>query len=233
MTLRILSGGAAHALVSRLAPLFKTRTGHDVEGTFGAVGAMRDKLLAGEPADLLILTSALIGELVRTGHVLADSVADVGGVRTGVAVRQRDAFPRVTSAGDLRRLLQSASEIFVPDTALSTAGIHVRTVLDGLQIASEVASRLRQFPNGATAMKALAAATSPSPIGITQRTEILGTPGVAYVAALPDEHALATVYTAAISTRANLPREAGTLIALLTGAEGESARAAAGFEPTE
>ena len=49
MKLTLLSGGAAHGLVAALAPQFKAETGADIDGTFGAVGAMRDKLLAGAP----------------------------------------------------------------------------------------------------------------------------------------------------------------------------------------
>ena len=65
MQLKILSGGAAQGLVAALGPQFKAETGCDIDGTFGAVGAMRDRLLAGAPADVLILTSALIAELAR------------------------------------------------------------------------------------------------------------------------------------------------------------------------
>ena len=52
--LAILSGGAAQGLVAALAAQFKAETGCEIDGTFGAVGAMRDKLLsgtAGRPAD--------------------------------------------------------------------------------------------------------------------------------------------------------------------------------------
>jgi molybdate transport system substrate-binding protein len=233
MKLYILSGGAAHGLVTALAPAFKKRTGCDIEGAFGAVGAMRGKLLAGAPADVLILTSALIDELVRGGHVVAGSAENVGVVRTGIAVREGDAMPAVTNASELKQILQSASDIYIPDPKLSTAGIHMMIVLEGLQIASEVASRMRAFPNGATAMSALATATGARPVGCTQRTEILGTPGVTYVGALPGAYELATVYTAGLGARAALSWEANVLIALLTGAETASAREKSGFEQVE
>jgi molybdate transport system substrate-binding protein len=230
MKLHVLSGGAAHGVVTALASQFKGRTNCDIEGTFGAVGAMRDKLLAGAPADVLILTSALISELARDGHVVAGSAENVGVVRTGIAVRQDDATPSVTNANDLKKALQGASDIYIPDPKLSTAGIHVMKVLEGLQIAAEVASRVRAFPNGATAMRALASATGARPIGCTQRTEILGTPGVAYVAALPGEYGLATMYTAGIGARADLPSEANVLVTLLTEAASADARERLGFE---
>ena len=58
--------------------------------------------------------------------------------------------------------------------------------------------RLRPYPNGATAMRALAGARRTSPIGCTQVTEILNTPGVALVGPLPKQFELATVYTAGV-----------------------------------
>ena len=70
-TLRLLGGGAVHGLVEASRGWFAAATGHAIEGTFGAVGAMRARLLAGEPADVVVLTRTLIGELAREGHVVA------------------------------------------------------------------------------------------------------------------------------------------------------------------
>src|SRR5262245_20274926 len=89
--LRILSGGAAQGLVAALAPHFHT----PIEGTFGAVGAMMDKLREGAPADLLILTRAWIDELTREGLVRASSAANLGIVRAAVAVRAGDPVPQI------------------------------------------------------------------------------------------------------------------------------------------
>ena len=157
MKLTILSGGAANGLVSALSSQFKAETGADIDGTFGAVGAMRDKLVGGASADLLILTSALIAELTKAGHVVAGSAADLGAVATGVAVRSGDPAPAIGDADALRAALRAADGIYFPDPRLATAGIHFAKVLERLGIAEEVAPRLRTFPNGQTAMAALAA----------------------------------------------------------------------------
>ena len=231
MQLALLSGGAAQGLVAALAAKFKAETGCDITGTFGAVGAMRDKFLAGEPADLLILTQALIGELTRSGHVLPGSAVDIGVVRTGVAVRAGSAQPSIADAADLRSALLAADAIYFPDPKLATAGIHFAKVLDALGIAAEVAARLRPFPNGAAAMQALARAPDARPIGCTQVTEILNTPGVTLVGPLPIEFELATVYTAGVCTRAALPDQARDFAALLGSAAARTARIQAGFEP--
>lgn len=229
MQLRILSGGAAQGLVGALAPRFKADTGCDIDGTFGAVGAMREKLIAGAPADLLILTRALIQGLTSEGHVAAGSAVDIGTVETAVAVRGGAPAPAVGDAAALRAALLAADEIYFPDPQLATAGIHFARVLERLGIAGEVAGRLRTFPNGATAMRALAAATSRHPVGCTQVTEILNTPGVTLVAPLPRGFELATIYTAGVCTRAALPEEARALAALLAGSEAREARERAGF----
>ena len=66
IALNVLSGGAAQGLVVSLAPKFKAQTGIDIAGEFGAVGTMADKLRKGVPADIVVLTAAMIAELLAT-----------------------------------------------------------------------------------------------------------------------------------------------------------------------
>jgi molybdate transport system substrate-binding protein len=230
MKLIVLSGGAAHGLVDALAARFKAETGCEIDGTFGAVGGLRDRLVAGAPADLVILTRALIAELTHQGHVVPGTAADIGTVPTAVAVRSGDPAPALVDAAALRAALLAAAEIYCPDPGRkATAGIHFARVLDRLGIAAEVAPRLRLFPNGASAMHGLGAATSERPIGCTQATEILAVPGVKVAGPLPGDLGLATVYTAAVCTKAQLPEQARALAALLAKDEVRAARERAGF----
>ena len=227
--LNILSGGAAHGLVASLAPKFKALTGLGIEGEFGAVGAMADKLRAGTGADILILTAALIVKLAGENLVVPTSIADVGVVETALAVRTGDPMVTVNDAAALRAAFLAADAIFVPDTKVSTAGIHVANVLQQLGIADEVSARLRIFPNGATAMRQMAASDAKRPLGCTQSTEIISTEGVMLSGSLPPGCELSTMYTAAVSTRAVNAAAAQALIDLLIGAEQHQARQRAGF----
>jgi molybdate transport system substrate-binding protein len=229
MTLRLLSGGAAQALVAAIAPAFQRETGFGIDGAFGAVGAMQARLLRGEPADLLILTRALIDGLAADGHVDMASVADIGPVRTAVAVRAADPVPPLGDAAGLREALRAADAIYAPDMTLSTAGVHFARVLQRLGIAEEMAARLREFPNGAAAMAALASSTEGRPIGCTQVTEILGTPGLALVDVLPPRFELATVYTVGVTARARHPDAARTLAAMLISDGSRHLREQVGF----
>jgi molybdate transport system substrate-binding protein len=69
------------------------------------------------------------------------------------------------------------------------------------------------------------------PIGCTQFTEILNTPGAVLVGLLPKEFELATVYTAGVCARAALPDFALRLAALLGDDGTRSLRQRLGFEP--
>jgi molybdate transport system substrate-binding protein len=230
MHLNLLSGGAAKGLVAAMQPAFTAATGCELHSTFSAVGAMQEKLLAGEPCDVVILTAALINALARDGHVIPDAVTVLGAVPTGVAVRIGDARPEISDENALRRSVLEASGIYVPDTERSTAGIHVIQVLRSLGIHADVASRLRAYPNGATAMLELSRTSEPRPIGITQVSEIITTPGVEMVGVLPRGFELATVYSAAVCATAREPELARRFVLLLASSDATAARARAGFQ---
>jgi molybdate transport system substrate-binding protein len=228
--LRLLSAGAAQGLIEALAPRFLSLTGVAIRSTFGAVGAIREKLLAGDRCDVLILTEAMIDQLSATGHVVAATRAALGRVRTGIGVRTSDALPDITSRTALERSLRAATDIFLPDPQRATAGIHFARVLNQLGIYDDVAPRLRPYPNGAAAMRALAHSSGSIPIGCTQVSEINHTEGVTLVGPLPKEFELSTVYSIAVCSAAQQPDVAQRLAQWLCGAEATEARGKAGFE---
>lgn len=228
-TLNILSGGAAQGLVRSVVPAFRTQTGFDIGGEFGAVGAMADKLRKGTPTDIVILTAAIVAKLAGEKLVAPESIRDIGLVETALAVRAGAPRISATDAAGLRQAFLASDAIFVPDTKISTAGIHVAKVLDQLGIAHEVEPRLKIFPNGATAMQHLAESDAQRPIGCTQSTEIISTNGVVLSGSLPPGCELATMYTAAITTHATAAQQAQRLIDLLTAADARELRKRAGF----
>ena len=228
--LHILSGGAAKGLVGQLEAQFQTQTNCSVSGTYGAVGLMKDQLIAGTPCDVLILTQALIDQLTASGYVVAGTAKALGLVKTGVAVKTGEPQPKVDTPAALQATLLAARAIYFPDPAKATAGIHFMKVLRELGIDNELAPRLRVFPNGATAMGEMAKSVEAGLVGCTQVTEILYTQGVQLVDVLPKAFELATTYTAAVCTKASHPQEAEALIKLLTSTEAAQLRRLGGFE---
>ena len=227
--LKILSGGAAEGLIKALAPQFEKQTGYTIDGTFGAVGTMADLLRGGANADIVVLTSAVLDRLSEDKLLRPGAPANIGIVETAIAVRNNERVPPIGSADALRDAFLQADAIFVPDTKASTAGMHIAKVFAQLGVADRIAARLREFPNGATAMRNLASFEGMHGIGCTQTTEILITPGLHLVGPLPKELALATMYAAAITERSNNVLVAQKLIGLLTADANREIRTKAGF----
>jgi molybdate transport system substrate-binding protein len=230
MKLEILSAGAAKGVVLALQAQFLASSGAAINGSFGAVGSIREKFDAGEPCDVLILTAKMLAELEQAGRVVAGSIAALGQVQTGVAVRRGAALPDIADRAALSASLSNAKEIYVPDPLRSTAGIHFVSVLKKLGIHGEIEHNLRPYPNGAVAMAQLAQSAEPHALGCTQVTEILYTEGVTLVGLLPKEFELSTVYAAALSSTARNPELARAFIALLTGSQTQALRAEGGFD---
>jgi molybdate transport system substrate-binding protein len=147
-----------------------------------------------------------------------------------VAVRAGSPWPGVATAAGLKAALLASTGVYFPDALRSTAGIHFAKVLRELGVHDELAARFKTFPNGATAMRAMADSTEAQPIGCTQVTEIRYTPGVELVALLPPEFELATPYTAAITAHSAQAGLAAQFITLLTSVEAAPLRSAGGFE---
>ncbi|MGN6580478.1 MAG: molybdate ABC transporter substrate-binding protein [Bordetella sp.] len=230
MELVLFSGGAAKAVASGLQGDFEAGQGCVLSATFGAVGLMRDKLLSGEPCDVLILSASLIEALERQGHVVAGSARDLGGVATGVAVRSADPDVAIGDAEALRAALSAAQGLYVPHLSKSSAGIHVASVLERLGLTQTLHGRIHEHPNGATAMREMAAAAGDGLVGCTQVTEILYTPGVKLVGELPPGYGLDTVYTAAVCARARQPELAARFVQALAGEASRQLRQTAGFK---
>lgn len=224
MQLNFVSAGAAQGLVAKLS----REAGLEVAGSFGAVGAMMEKFRAGEPCDVVILTQRQIAELAAEGRVDARTCSDLGSVPTAIAVRASDPTPDVSGERALRIALLQADAIYFPDPTKATAGIHFAKVVQSLGIHAQVAENFRTFPNGTTAMKAMAEAEG-HPIGCTQATEILATSGVRLVAPLPAGFDLETVYTAAVSSTSSHPEIAAKFVERLAGEIARAVRNAAGF----
>lgn len=225
----LLSAGAAKGVVEALAPAFRDEAGVGIAGTFGAVGAIREQFVAGDRCDVLILTAAMLDDLAREGRIDGGSIAPLGQVATGVAVRAGDPHPPIGDRAALRDCFAHAQALYCPDTERATAGIHFVRVLRELGLWPGAEARIRAFPSGAVAMRALADAAGPGLVGCTQVTEILYTPGVDLVGTLPPEFALATTYAVAVAARAPHAGLARRFAALLAGPATRGLRERGGF----
>ena len=228
--LRILSAGAAQTVVEKIAAAYTRDTGNEVRADFSAVGAMKARVVAGELVDVVILTGALVDELISLGRVVPGSRADLGKVGTGVVVRAGTPLPNVSNAHVLRGNMPAAKKIVCPDPATATAGEVVMRAAETLGIAEQVRPRMQYFPNGYAAMKWLAESRGLLEMGITQITEILPNKGVTYAGPLPEALQMKTVYSAGLVARAENPEAARDFISRLIAPSARPVLAQAGYE---
>jgi len=214
-TLRILSGGAAEGLVKRVMPAFRQECGFDIVGSFGAVGDMAARAKSGEAVDVLILSESLIAELAKTGLVDPKSLRPIGAVPTSVAIRSGDKPPAISTGDSLRSTLLSAPALFTPNIETATAGRRVSWMLDRMGIRDQLQPKLKIYPNGTTAMAAMASSGIVGAIGCTQATEILSTSGIERIGDLPEDYALSTVYVGAITPSSVNTEAAARLLSML------------------
>jgi molybdate transport system substrate-binding protein len=201
----------------------------EIAATYGAVGAQRKQLLDGAPVDLVILTAAMIDELMTAGHVVAGTRSDLGAVVGGIAVPAGATHPDVATEQALSRSLREAAAVYLPDPAIATAGAQFVRMCEHLGIAAAMTPKLKTFANGFAAMTRMAQERMPGAVGCTQITEIRWVQGVELVAPLPRSLQAPTTYSLGIAVRSADPAAARAFAAGLTGRPAAARLSAAGF----
>ncbi|MDP3799558.1 MAG: substrate-binding domain-containing protein [Polaromonas sp.] len=215
--LNILSAGAAQAVVAPLAHKLQLESPVTVNVCYGAVQSMKSRVLVGEPVDVIVLTDALLDELVLKNLVVSDSRTELGTVGTGLAVRAGTPVPDVASLQALRENLLAAEKIVCPDPAVATAGKVLLTVLDRLGISEQTRPRLLYCSSGLEAVAWLAQGTGPREIGVMQMTEIIAGADMALAGPLPAELQSQVIYSAGLAVRSRSPERAREFMRRLAG----------------
>src|SRR6266550_2652368 len=74
--IKVLSGVAIGPAVRELGAQFERTTGHKLVMQFGSLGELKRQIDNGEVFDVVIVTPALIDELVKQGKIAADTRAN-------------------------------------------------------------------------------------------------------------------------------------------------------------
>src|SRR2546422_6739395 len=114
--IKVLSAGAMKGIVTDLAETFRQETGHTVTITAGTAGELRQKVEAGEPADVVIVTDTVLEQLAGQRLVVADTRADLA--RAAIGVRRRAGAPlaALSTPGAVQRTGLAAQAPAVPGT---------------------------------------------------------------------------------------------------------------------
>ena len=107
---------AMKAAIDELTPSFERDTGNSLRASYGPSGGVARRFLGGEPADVIVIDSGKLGELVQQGKVVP-SLIDVARTCIGIAVRKGAPRPDVSTPEALKRALLAAKSIGHTDPA--------------------------------------------------------------------------------------------------------------------
>jgi molybdate transport system substrate-binding protein len=226
--IRVLSAGALTEVVTELAEAFHAETGNSAKLTFGTVGTIQEKLKSGEKGDVILLSAPAIEQLAKAGAVDQATVAVLGRVGMGVAVKEGAPQPDIATPEAFKATLLAAKSVAYADPAKgASSGIYFAGLLDRLGIAAEVNAKAILVPGGYVVEQV---ANGKAELGIHQISEILPVKGITLIGPLPAAIQNKTIYAGAASGPAVASEPARAFLAYLTGTKARAAVAAPGVE---
>jgi len=224
----VYAAGAVQSAVLDTKTAFETASGHRLTFVFGTVGALRDRILAGEAADATLLSVAGIEALEQKGAARKGMSVIVGSTGPGIAYRAGAPKPDVSSPEALKAALLAAKSVSYGDpTKGATAGIHFSKVLGELGIAEAIKPKTHLVPFGVEGIERVA--KGESELAVSQATEILANPGTRLAGSLPAPYQIGTVYAATGVQSTKVPDAVAAYLRFLLSAETVAKFRANGF----
>ncbi len=168
--LKVMCARSMHQVVGELTEAFRRSTGHDVELSFGTVGALQKRLDAGETADVLVLGAPAVDKLAKAG--ITGSATNIATTSVGIAVRDGTVAPDVSTPAAFKQALVAARKVAFSDAAVGgSAGIYLAKLFVEMGLADEIARKgMPQQSGGEVANRV---ANGEADIGMTLIAEIV------------------------------------------------------------
>ena len=222
---------AMKAAIEELAPPFERASGHVLRVIYGPSGGLARRLNGGERADLIVVESKVLDDLIKQGKV-ALGRTDVARTGIGIAVRKGAPKPDVSSAAAVRRALLAAKSI--GHTAPAGGGVtaaHIKGVFEKLGITALVTPKVKLAAGGPNGRVSVLVSSGEAEIGLQQVSELMSNPEVEVIGVLPAELQLTTIYSAGVTTSAREAEAAKALIKALTTPAAAPIYKAKGLDP--
>jgi molybdate transport system substrate-binding protein len=226
-----MTSGGFTAAYNELTPLFERATGDKVSTAYGAsMGGAPDsipsRLDRGEPADIVILASTALDDLIRQGKVVPGSRVDLVRSLIGMSVRKGAPKPDISTVEALKRTLLEAKSVAY---SASASGTYISTeMFAALGLADAMKDKAKRIVSERVAA---VVARGDAELGFQQVSELLPDPGADFVATLPEPVQRATIFSAGIATASKQPEAAKALIAFFVSPEAAPTIEKTGLEP--
>jgi molybdate transport system substrate-binding protein len=226
----MISGGF-RAAYQELVPEFERKTGYAIVTAYGAsIGnapnAIPNRLQSGESADVVILASSALEELVKNRKVIPGTRVDLARSVIAMAVRAGAPKPDISTLEGLKRTLLAAKSIAYSD---STSGVYLSTELfQRLGIADAIRSKCHRIDVG---MVGTVIARGDAEIGFQQLSELLPIAGIDIVGPIPSEAQKMTVYSGGVVVNSEQLAMAKQFLLFLVSPKAAAAIKKSGMQP--
>ena len=188
---------------------------------------LKQKVDAGEPFDVALLTTEVTDDLIEEHKVVAGSRADLAVVGVGLGIRAGAPKPDISTPDALKRTLLKAKSItYAKDGA---ARVLIERMFDRLGIAAELKSKivLQSVPG----RPQTAVADGQAEIVMTLVSEILPVKGIELVGPVPSEIQSYVSFRGGVSANTKDAKASRAVVKFFTSGKAAPAYKARGLEP--
>jgi len=228
-TIRVMSGGAPKEIFLQLTPQFERQSGHKVEYIFAVMSALRERLAAGEKADVLVMPTNLLDGYQQSSVVRAQGRAVLGLVGIDAVVRSGAPKPDLSTTEKVKQTILNSRAITHAMPGETPSGTHMGKLIETLGIADAMKGKI--FHRSALRGGVELVASGEAEIGFYPKSEVVNTEGLSVAGPLPTAIQLTTIYGAAVTTATATPEAGAAFIAFMADPAHRAVWTHGGFDP--
>jgi molybdate transport system substrate-binding protein len=225
--LRVMVSDGMKTVVEEITPQIEHSIGRKLAAQFNSSKNLRDKIQAGEPFDVAILTSEVLDDLIKQEKIAAGTRVEISHTGMGVGVRAGDPKPDIGTPEALKRTLLDAKTISFNPTGASAA--HTYDMFARLGITEAVKPKLILAAEAGRPQ--MNVAEGKADLVVSLIPEIKYFPGVDLVGPIPPDFQSYINFAAGIATNPHDADAAKALIQFIAGPAVAPVLKAKGMEP--
>ena len=225
--LRVFTSDGMKPTLEALIPQIEQSIGCKLAPQFNSSKNLREKIQAGEPFDVAILTSDVIDDLIQKGKIATGSRTELSRTGLGVGVRAGSAKPDISTAAALKKTLLGAKSIAFNPTGASA--VHNYEMFERMGITDSVKPKLMLDSEAGRPQQNVA--DGKADLVLTLIPEIKFFPGVDLAGPVPADFQSYVNFSAGVATKTSDIAASKALIQFIKGPKGAAMLKAKAMEP--
>lgn len=224
---RIIASNGVKAVLDELRPQMERAAALPVHADYATSASQAQKIEAGAPFDLAVMTSDMTDALIKAGKLSPNGKIALARAGVGVGIRKGAKRPDISSPAAFKAALLNAKSITYAGDGASRVPLEKSFGSMGIASAMKAKTILEQGSTRATARVAKGEAE----MVLTLVSEILPAPGVELVGSIPAEYQSYISFSAALAAKPGNAPGAAAIMKVLSGPSVAGVLKAKGMQP--